>query len=183
MYGSAVRGDFIKGVSDLDFFAVVKTEDKILPSLREILENCTKDIDAVEVDVAWEFLKNLDDLFNKGVPFKFLTVYQEDFLENHVVIYGEDIAKILPKYKFEDLIEWRVKRLLMLSDANRGKLKMLHITAGEVARLLALLNGAKSLKKKIFSRHFTLLGMKMRFLSTPLIDFLLKASPFRAGMW
>jgi len=183
LYGSAVRGDFIKGVSDLDFFAVVKTKDKILPSLREILEKCTKDIDAVEVDVAWEFLKNLDDLFNKGVPFKFLTVYQEDFLKNHVVIYGEDIAKILPKYKFEDLIEWRVKRLLMLSDANRGKLKMLHITAGEVARLLALLNGAKSLKKKIFSRHFTLLGMKMRFLSTPLIDFLLKASPFRAGMW
>ncbi|RLF83765.1 nucleotidyltransferase domain-containing protein [Thermococci archaeon] len=148
LYGSAVRGDFIKGVSDLDFFAVVKTKDKILPSLREILEKCTKDIDAVEVDVAWEFLKNLDDLFNKGVPFKFLTVYQEDFLKNHVVIYGEDIAKILPKYKFEDLIEWRVKRLLMLSDANRGKLKMLHITAGEVARLLALLNGAKSLKKE-----------------------------------
>ncbi|USS41470.1 nucleotidyltransferase domain-containing protein [Thermococcus aggregans] len=148
LYGSAVRGDFIEGVSDIDFFAVLKGNDEILSSLRRILEDCTKNTGAVEVDLAWEFLENLDDPLNKGVPFKFLTVYQEDFLKNHVVIYGEDITEILPKYKFEELIKWRVTRLLKLSDVNRGNLKMLHITAGEVARLLALLNGAKTLKKE-----------------------------------
>jgi len=147
LYGSAVRGDFIKGISDLDFFAVVKSRDDILPLLREILEECTKNAGAVEVDLAWEFLENLKDPLNKGVPFKFLTIYQEDFLRNHVVIYGEDITQILSKYRFEELVEWRVKRLLTLAHTNRGNLKMLHITAGEVARLLALLNGAKTLKK------------------------------------
>jgi len=148
LYGSAVRGDFIEGVSDLDFFAVLKSSDELLPSLRRILEDCAKSACAVEVDLAWEFLENLDDPLNKGVPFKFLTIYQEDFLKNHVVIYGEDIIEILPKYRFEELIEWRVTRLLKLSDVNVGDLKMLHITAGEVARLLALLNGAKTLKKE-----------------------------------
>ncbi|HHI01341.1 MAG TPA: nucleotidyltransferase domain-containing protein [Thermococcus litoralis] len=148
LYGSAVRGDFIEGVSDLDFFVVLKSSEEPLSSLRRILEDCVKNTGAVEVDLAWEFLENLDDPLNKGVPFKFLTIYQEDFLKNHVVIYGEEITEILPKYRFEELIEWRVTRLLKLSDVNMGNLKMLHITAGEVARLLALLNGAKTLKKE-----------------------------------
>lgn len=148
LYGSAVRGDFVKEVSDLDFFAVVKSTDEVLPSLKEILEECTKNTGAVEVDLAWEFLENLKDPLNKGVPFKFLTIYQEDFLKNHLVIYGDDITQILPRYRFEELVEWRVKRLLKLSELNARNLKMLHITAGEVTRLLALLNGAKSLKKE-----------------------------------
>ncbi|WP_287198090.1 hypothetical protein [Thermococcus sp.] len=46
----------------------------------------------------------------------------------------------------------------MLSDANRGNLKMLHITAGEVARLLALINGAKSLKKEHILETLRTLG-------------------------
>ncbi|USH00998.1 nucleotidyltransferase domain-containing protein [Thermococcus argininiproducens] len=147
IYGSFVRGDFVKEVSDVDFFVVIRDNEDILTDLRSILEECIKSLNPVEVDLAWEFLGNLHDPLNKGVPFKFLTIYQKDFLENHIVVYGDEIAQLLPKYRFEELIEWRAKRLLKLAERHNENLKMLHITAGEAVRLLALINGAESLKK------------------------------------
>ncbi|MBO8173917.1 MAG: nucleotidyltransferase domain-containing protein [Thermococcus sp.] len=147
LYGSFVRGDFLENVSDLDFFAVIIKDESVIPKLRQILEGCTKKINAVEVDLAWEYLENLSDPLRKGVPFKFLTIYQEDFLENHIVVYGKDIANILPKYKFEDLLGWRIERILKLIEGSKGNPKLMHILAGETARLLALINGAKSLRK------------------------------------
>ncbi|ADT83595.1 hypothetical protein TERMP_00618 [Thermococcus barophilus MP] len=148
LYGSFVRGDFLENVSDLDFFAVIIKDESIIPKLRQVLEDCTKEINAVEVDLAWEYLENISDPLRRGVPFKFLTIYQEDFLENHIVVYGKDIANILPKYKFENLLSWRIERILKLIERSKRNPKLMHILAGETARLLALINGAKSLRKK-----------------------------------
>ncbi len=147
LYGSFVRGDFLENVSDLDFFAVITKDESIIPKLRQVLEDCTKEVNAVEVDLAWEYLENIGDPLRKGVPFKFLTIYQEDFLENHIVVYGKDISDVLPKYKFEDLLDWRIERILKLIKRSKGNTKLMHILAGETARLLALINGAKSLRK------------------------------------
>ncbi|AHF80042.1 nucleotidyltransferase domain-containing protein [Thermococcus paralvinellae] len=148
LYGSFVRGDFIENVSDLDFFAVILKDESVIPKLRQILEDCAKKTNAIEVDLAWEYLENISDPLLKGIPFKFLTIYQQDFLENHVVVYGNDIANILPRYEFRELLSWRAGRILELSEKFRENRKMMHILAGETARLLALINGAKSLRKE-----------------------------------
>ena len=148
LYGSIIRGDFINGVSDIDFFAVLKEDDpNIIEKLRAILEECCENINAVEVDLAWGDLENIRDPINKGYPFKFLTIYQDDFLKYHKIIYGNEIKDILPRYDWKKLVKWRVKKLLSLIEERRKNPKMLHISAGEIARLLALLNGAKSLSK------------------------------------
>lgn len=147
-YGSSVRGDFVEGVSDLDFFAVLYEEpDSSIPRLRNILEECTRTVDKTIVDLAWEYLKNLHDPLNKGYPFKFLTIYQRDFLDNHFVIYSEGIEGILPMYEWRSLIRWRVERLLANVERDRRNKKMLRIGAGEVIRLMALFNGASSISK------------------------------------
>jgi len=148
LFGSFVRGDFLEGVSDLDFFAViVKRSESTIPKLKRILEECTQEVKATEVDLAWEYLKNLEDPLRKGYPFKFLTIYQEDFLKNHIVVYGKGIEDILPRYNWRKLVRWRAERVLSSLERRRGDLKMLHISAGEVARLLAFLGGAKTLEK------------------------------------
>ncbi len=55
MFGSYVRGDFIDGVSDLDFFAVLKgdSHETIIPRLRTIIEECTEHIRYKLVDLPW----------------------------------------------------------------------------------------------------------------------------------
>jgi len=149
LFGSYVRGDFIDGVSDLDFFAVLKGEphETIIPRLRAIIEECTEHIRCKLVDLAWEHLGNLDDPLNKGYPFKFLTFYQKDFIENHVVVYGKDIVSLLPRYDWEGLLRWRAERLLTNIERDRDKPQMLRLGAGEVIRLIALMGGAKSIDK------------------------------------
>lgn len=149
LFGSYVRGDFIDGVSDLDFFAVLKGEsyETIIPGLRAVVEECAEHIRCREVDLAWERLENLDDPLNKGFPFKFLTFYQEDFIENHVVVYGKDIVGLLPVYDREGLLRWRAERLLTNLERDRDKPEMLRLGAGEVIRLIAIWGGAKSIDK------------------------------------
>lgn len=160
LFGSYVRGDFIDGVSDLDFFAVLKrdSQDTIIPRLRAIIEECTEHIKCQLVDIPWEHLENLDDPLNKGYPFKFLTFYQEDFIENHVVVYGKDIVSLLPRYDWKDLLRWRADRLLTNVERDRDKPKMLRLGAGEVIRLIALMGGAKSINKVDVSSTLEALG-------------------------
>ncbi len=160
LFGSYVRGDFVDGVSDLDFFAVLRggSHDTIVPGLRAVIEGCTQRIRCKLVDLPWERLENLDDPMNKGYPFKFLTFYQEDFIENHVVVYGEDIVNILPRYDREGLLRWRAERLLNNVERDRDKLDMLRLGAGEVIRLIALMGGAESIDKEDVSRTLETLG-------------------------
>lgn len=61
MFGSWVRGDFVDGVSDLDFFAVLRgvSHEAVIPRLSTILEECTEHVMRTEVDLPWEYLENL----------------------------------------------------------------------------------------------------------------------------
>lgn len=150
LFGSWVRGDFVDRVSDLDLFAVLMRDshEAVIPRLKTIIEECTEHVRRTEVDLPWEYLENLDDPLNKGYPFNFLTFYQDDFLENHVVVYGEGIEHILPRYDWRTLIAWRADRLLKNLERDRRNPKMLRIGAGQVIRLLALMNGARSIRKE-----------------------------------
>lgn len=79
-----------------------------------------------------------------GYPYKFLTIYQTDFRENHVVILGNEVVEYLPpEYSLEDLLPARLNGgVLNGLEKFKGNLKMMHIQAGEVARLMAYLNGS-----------------------------------------
>ena len=148
LYNSYVRGDFVEGVSDLDFFAVLTgNPEEIMPRLTPIVEECTSGIDKVLLDLPWSRLSEIYDPLNKGFPFKFLTIYQDDFLENQVVIYGKGIEDMLPRYARKELFRWRAERLLNSPERFKDKTDMLRISAGEVIRLMALMNGAKSISK------------------------------------
>jgi predicted nucleotidyltransferase len=148
LFGSYVRGDFVDGVSDIDFLAVFRTaREGNLRRLREILEDCTSGIPRKLVDAPWELLENLDDPMRKGFPYKLLTVYQEDFIRNHVVVYGEEISDLLPRYDKEELLSWRAERLLDSISRFEGDPEILKLSAGEVARLMAIANGAKGIAK------------------------------------
>ena len=113
----------------------------------------------VEVDVAWEWLSNLRDPLNLGYPYKFLTVYQTDFRENHTVIVGEEVVGLLPEYEIGEILPKRLEGTLrnLNRDLASGNLKMLHILAGETARLMAFLNGS-SLRKEDVLRKLEDLG-------------------------
>jgi predicted nucleotidyltransferase len=149
LFGSYVRGDFVDGVSDIDFFAVFRamSEDQ-LKRLQKILEDCTSGIQRKLVDSPWELLESLDDPLRKGFPYKFLTFYQRDFIENHLVVYGEGISDLLPRYDRDELLTWRSERLLNSVIRFEGDPEMLKLSAGEVARFLAIANGAESIVKQ-----------------------------------
>jgi len=55
LFGSYARGDFIEGVSDLDFFAVIRegSHDTIIPIVRTIIEECTENVGCILVDMPW----------------------------------------------------------------------------------------------------------------------------------
>jgi len=159
LFGSYVRGDFVDGVSDLDFFAVInESNERCIARLTLLLEVCTKNVKRREVDLAWSYLEELDDPLNKGYPFNFLTIYQDDFLGNRVVVYGEGIDGVFPRYDWRTLIGWRAERLLENLERDRGNPKMLRIGAGQVIRLLALVNGADGIGKDDVLKALEALG-------------------------
>jgi predicted nucleotidyltransferase len=148
LFGSYVRGDFVPGLSDLDFFVVVRNELPDMDRLKEIIEGCAEGIKYKLIDLPWERLEDLRDPMRLGYGFKFLTIYQRDFLEHHEVVYGEEVAHLIPLYPMDELIRWRTERL-----ANSGKLieenpDLAPVVAGEVCRLIAVINGAKGISKQ-----------------------------------
>ena len=149
LYGSLLRGDFVPGTSDVDFFAVLEDgtdPEGIIEKIKPTLEECSAFLNPVEVDVAWEWLSNLHDPLNLGYSHKFLTVYQRDFRENHAVLLGEDVVDIIPDYPLDEVLPKRLENILNNLERFSGNLKMLHILAGETARLMAFLSGS-SLRK------------------------------------
>ncbi|ASJ14881.1 nucleotidyltransferase domain-containing protein [Thermococcus radiotolerans] len=154
LYGSLVRGDFVPGTSDVDFFVVLEDgtdPESVLLEIKPVLEECSSSLNPVEVDVAWEWLSNLSDPINLGYPYKFLTVYQRDFRENHVVLLGEDVVDIIPEYPLDELLPGRLECILRNLERFSGNRKMLHILAGETARLMAFLNGSSLTKEDVLS--------------------------------
>jgi len=65
-----------------------------------------------------------------------------------VVVYGEDVVGLLPRYDWRGLLRWRAERLLSNIYRDRDRPEMLRIGAGEVIRMMALLSGAKCINKK-----------------------------------
>lgn len=143
-YGSFERGDFVAGLSDLDYFAVVDDDD-VAHRLLSVLEDCAAPVDVREVDLAWEYPENVGDR-DAGVPFKCLTVYQTDFRRHHAVVYGEDVVATLPVRTFEEELPRRFDRLERLADEVEED-RMVRILAGETARQRARFEGAGSLRK------------------------------------
>jgi len=93
LYGSLMRDDFVPGTSDVDFFIVLEDNadpDTVISQIRPILEECSAQLNPLEVDIAWEWLSNLRDPLRLGYPYKFLTIYQADFRKNHFVILGNE---------------------------------------------------------------------------------------------
>ena len=157
LYGSLARGDYVPGTSDVDFFAVLEDgaePEETLLKIRPVLGKCSKPLNPVEVDIAWEWLSNLRDPINLGYPYKFLTVYQADFRENHEVVLGEDIVELLPGYQVEEILPQRLEGILrnLARNLSSGNLKMLHILAGETARLMAFLHGSTLRKEDVLRK-------------------------------
>lgn len=104
LFGSYVRGDFVPGLSDLDFFVVIRNESPDMDRLKEIIEGCAEGIKYKLIDLPWERLEDLRDPMRLGYGFKFLTIYQRDFLKHHEVVYGEEVAHLIPLYPMDELI-------------------------------------------------------------------------------
>jgi len=148
LFGSYIRGDFIEGVSDLDFFGVFNenTEESI-PKLIEILKECTQGIKYKLIDLPCVTLNDLREPLKQKNPLKFLTFYQEDFLKNHKVVYGEDISNILPSYDKKTLQNARAEQLIRAPQRFKDNPELLLLSAGETARFQAIVNGTKSISK------------------------------------
>jgi len=154
VYGSLIRGDFIDGRSDVDFFIVFKRVDEklvkgVVEEVKKLLLGCMRECGLKgELDLAWLFEDELKDPLNKGYPFKFLTVYQDDFRRHHATLYGPDPCIVLPRYPKPRIYHWRAERLRRLAEKYRDDRRMLKIVVGEAVRLYALVNGAKSISNQ-----------------------------------
>jgi hypothetical protein len=97
--------------------------------------------------VCWSLLEELDDPIIKGFPFKILTVYQDDYKENHKLIYGNEIVDLIPSLNQREMIRIRAKSYHKLA-AQRIETTILKVISGEVIRYMALIHGALSIRKK-----------------------------------
>jgi predicted nucleotidyltransferase len=159
LFGSYVRGDFRPGISDLDLLAVLRTEDNhVAGRLLRRIERCVEGLDILGVDMPWVTVEQFRDPFGSGYGFKFLTFYQADFLAHHRVIYGEEVAHLVPRYDPGDLAAWRARRLLENIDRFRDRPHMLRVSAGEAARFLAVVHGASDIRKESVLHALRLLG-------------------------
>jgi len=148
LFGSYVRGDFIEGVSDLDFFAVFNDgTENLVPNLFEILRECTSSIKYKLIDLPCANLIDLQEPLKQKHPLKFLTFYQEDFLTNHKVVYGKDISDILPSYDKKTLLNSRAEQLIRAPQRFKDDLELLKLSAGETIRFEAIINGSNSISK------------------------------------
>jgi predicted nucleotidyltransferase len=159
LFGSYVRGDYVPGLSDIDFLAVLRwPAEEQVKELRAILEGATRGLRPKLVDLPWALVDEVRDPMNKGHPFKFLTFYQRDFLDHHVVVYGEEVAPLLPRLEASQLAAWRAEAMLGNLERFRGDPEMLRLQAGEVARFLAVVGGARDITKQEVLRALRELG-------------------------
>jgi predicted nucleotidyltransferase len=148
LFGSYVRGDFIEGVSDIDFFAVFNDSNEgSIPKLIEILEECTSSIKYKLIDLPCANISDLREPLKQINPLKFLTFYQDDFLKYHKVVYGDDISDILPSYDKKTLLNSRAEQLMRAPQRFKDDLKLLLLSAGETVRFEAIINGSNSISK------------------------------------
>jgi len=149
LFGSYVRGDFKPGISDLDLLAVLRKDDHgVAERLLMEVKRCVEGMDILLVDLPWVTVEELRDPIGSGYGFKFLTFYQADFLAHHRVIYGEEVAHLIPRYDPGDLAAWRAGRLLQNIERFRDRPHLLRVSAGEAAKFLAVVHGATDIRKE-----------------------------------
>jgi hypothetical protein len=149
VFGSYVRGDFKPGVSDLDLLAVLRDDDKaVAERLLGAVKGCVDGMNPLLVYMPWMTAEQLRDPIGTGYGFKFLTFYQTDFLAHHRVVYGAEVAPLLPRYDHKELVAWRAGRLLDNIERFRDRPDMLRVSAGEAAKFLAVLHGAEDIRKE-----------------------------------
>jgi predicted nucleotidyltransferase len=159
LFGSYVRGDYVPGLSDLDFLAVLRRPaEEQMKELKVILEEATRGLCPKLVDLPWALVDDVSDPLNKGHPFKFLTFYQRDFLDHHVVVYGEEVAPLIPRLDSSRLARWRAESMLRNLERFRGDPEMVKLQAGEAARFLAVVGGARDISKGEVLRALRELG-------------------------
>ncbi|WP_297505949.1 hypothetical protein [Thermococcus sp.] len=73
------------------------------------------------------------------------------------MVIGEEIVGLLPEYEIGEILPRRLEGILRNLEHFSGNRKMLHILAGETARLIAFLHGS-SLKKEDVLRKLEELG-------------------------
>ncbi len=146
VFGSYVRGDFKPGVSDLDLLAVLRDDD-VAERLLGAVKGCVEGMNILLVDMPWMTVEQLRDPIGSGYGFKFLTFYQADFLANHRVVHGMEVAQLLPRYEPMEVAAWRAGRLLENIERFRGRPDMLRVSAGEAAKFLAVVHGAEDIRK------------------------------------
>jgi predicted nucleotidyltransferase len=159
LFGSLVRGDYVPGLSDVDFLAVLRRPaEEQMKKLMAILLEATRGMCPKLVDLPWALVDDLRDPLHRGHPFKFLTFYQRDFLEHHVVVYGEEVAPLMPRLDHRGLAGWRAEAMLANLERFRGDPEMMRLQAGEAARFLAVMGGARDISKAEILRALGELG-------------------------
>lgn len=146
-HGSIIRGDFIENQSDLDIYAVFKKISKEpISKLTELIEKHVK-INYRVLDFACSNLEELDDPLTKGYPFKMLISEQEDFKQNHLVLYGNEIMDLIPVYTWDETKHWRAKRLIENIESFKDRPEMMRIGAGQTILFMTREAGATGIGK------------------------------------
>lgn len=148
VFGSYIRGDFVESQSDLDIFAVFDRMTKTnISKLTDLIEKHVK-INYRVLDFACSNFADLDDPLTKGYPFKFLIAHQDDFRENHLVLYGSDIVSLLPDYNWDEIKHSRANRLVENIERYKDKSHLLPIGAGQTILFMTREAGATGIGKK-----------------------------------
>ena len=148
LYGSLVRGDFLPEISDVDIFLILEDgaiPDEIVNTVKSRLSGC---LDSGRgLDVVWEWKRDLTSKPYRGYPFKFLTIYREDFKGDHVVLCGK--GPLIPEMPFSHALNLRIRHIEDVLEKKKDDLKALSLLSGEVARHIAYLNGSSLDKRDI----------------------------------
>ena len=149
LYGSIVRGDYIPEISDVDLFYVLDDSerdrvDSIDERLREHTSSCMERLNIHSgrgVDTAWCFYSEVAGDRHDLCDFKFLTLYRGDFERFSIIVYGEPIHRFLRPPPLDRSLLMAYNRLRSRFREWRGRDDLLPIVAGELIKLLLIVDG------------------------------------------
>ena len=171
--GSVVRGDFILGVSDIDFFIIYHAKANEAVWEEESFQKIKQALDAELIQLSENKLYREIDIctlttgeithaainpenFSFVGPRKYLGIYSFDFVLNTKLLMGEDILQKMVIHKPQQFVSARFASLRssiesVLGDSLQTKKERdyrLLLLLGELVRLLCITAGVKSLHKE-----------------------------------
>ncbi len=120
--------------------------NEIVDMVRGRLSGCVDT--GQNLDVVWEWKRNLISKPYSGYPFKFLTIYREDFVENHIVLCGGEPP--VPDMPLSRAVHLRIDHLEKALKRRKNDPRALSLLAGEIARHIAYLNGSSLHKGNVY---------------------------------